>query len=231
MPTKPPAKKVAPAKKAMPAKKATPVKKAVPTRKPAPAKKAAPARKSAPAKRALTMTRVVWASWTGDETSSTDEFGGSSPKPQFRVYVMRVTKNDPRVKFDFYVGSTKKSLGEKWNEYSTLSEEYLSRKFLSGRVTALGFVREFMNGWGPYESDDLVKFAEGELALHLKDLGYAVHSDQLKPAIQRRKEFGVFEVPVWNSRTHKKLAKQAGDIRRAVRKEREVRRRAERDDV
>lgn len=173
------------------------------------------------------MTRVAWASANGDEVTTRQEFGTGTPKPQFQVYVMRVRKNDPTVKFDYYVGSTKKSLGEKWHEYSTLNARYLSRKFLSGRVTAVGFVQEFMNGWGPYESDDLAKLAEGELALHLQDLGYAVHSDQLKPASDRRKASGtVFEVPVWNSRAHKKLAKDAGDIRRVKRKAREEARRA-----
>ena len=145
----------------------------------------------------------------------------TAPKPVYRVYVLHVRRNHESIRFDYYVGSTKKTLAEKWHEYTTLDEPFLSTKFKSGRATALGFAPELMKGWGPYENEDLAKFAEGELALHLKDLGYAVHSDQLKPARKRRKETGVtFEVPVWNSRAHKKLAKQAGDIRRAAKMER-----------
>lgn len=191
------------------AKNAAPsAKKAVPAKKVAPAvkKAAAPAaKKVAPAKKAgipvVKKERPV------------------PTKDQYRIYVLRVRRNDPSAKFDYYVGSTKKTLDVKWIQYSTLNEPFLSRWFHSGKVTAVGFVLELMKGWGPYESDDLAKFAEGELALNLQDRGYAVHSDQLKPAIKRRKSTGmVFEVPVWNSRSHKKLAKEAGDIRRAAKK-------------
>lgn len=163
--------------------------------KSAPAKKAAPAIK-APAKKAAPAMKMP------------------EKKSVHHVYVIRVERLTSTGTFDYYVGSTGQTLEDKWKRYQTLSSKRLSSHFLKGHVRAVALETTLMKGWGPYESDELAKFAEGELALHLQDRGYAVYSDELKWAVRRRKKSGVvFEVPVWNSRSHAKLAKAAAEIR------------------
>lgn len=168
--------------------------------KTAPAKKA-PAKKTAPAKKALPAKAVA-------------KKAAPERKSVHHVYVIRVQRITPTGKFDYYVGSTGLRLEDKWERYVTLSSKRLSGYFLNGHVKAIALEPTLMNGWGPYESDDLAKFAEGELALHLQDRGYVVHSDELKWALRRRIESGmVFEGPVWNSRAHKRLAQEAAKNR------------------
>jgi hypothetical protein len=163
--------------------------------KKAPAKKAASAKKALPAK-------------------APAKKAAPERKSVHHVYVIRVQRITPTGKFDYYVGSTGLKLEDKWERYVTLSSKRLSGFFLNGHVKAIGLEPTLMKGWGPYESDDLAKFAEGELALHLQDRGYVVYSDELKWAVRRRNESGmVFEGPVWNSRAHKRLAQEAAKNR------------------
>jgi len=163
--------------------------------KKAPAKKAASAKKALPAK-------------------APAKKAAPERKSVHHVYVIRVQRITATGKFDYYVGSTGQTLEDKWERYVTLSSKRLSGYFLNGHVKAIALEPTLMNGWGPYESDDLAKFAEGELALHLQDRGYVVYSDELKWAVRRRNESGmVFEGPVWNSRAHKRLAQEAAKNR------------------
>ncbi len=134
------------------------------------------------------------------------------------VYVIKVRSSDPKITYDYYVGSTGLTLEKKWESYASPEGKRISSKFRKGSLIAEAYAHKLMAGWGPYENRDLREYAEGELALHLQDRGFAVYSDELAYAEGRRLKSGVItEIPVWNSKACLKAAKAASVGTKSIR--------------
>ena len=102
--------------------------------------------------------------------------------PQHRVYVVAVERVDPAITWDLYVGSTNLYLRERWQRYENLTDK-VSQYFRHGKVRAIGYRYDLMDGWGPYETREEALEKEGALATSLQRDGYSVYSDRLKYVI------------------------------------------------
>jgi hypothetical protein len=103
---------------------------------------------------------------------------GKKSEPRYSVYVIEIEKLDPSLKFDFYVGSTSKSVLYRFAQHIP-DHEFASKIFRHSRGRAKQVRWDLTMDFPKFHSRDAAEKAEGLLARAIQKAGWAVSSDRL----------------------------------------------------
>ena len=99
-------------------------------------------------------------------------------EPTYSVYVIEIEKLDPSLKFDFYVGSTSKSVQYRFAQHIP-DHELASRIFKRGRARAKYLRWDLTMDFPKFHTRGAAEKAEGLLARAIQKAGWSVSSDRL----------------------------------------------------
>lgn len=97
---------------------------------------------------------------------------------KYSVYVLEVIPLSESCKYDLYVGSTWKSVEERFEEHKNGGTRAARLFRKSAKVGAIRW--DIMEGFPKFHSRDAVERAEGRVAIWLTNKGFTVRSDKLE---------------------------------------------------
>jgi hypothetical protein len=103
---------------------------------------------------------------------------GKKAEPKFSVYVIEIEKLDPSLKFDFYVGSTSKSIQYRFSQH-TQDNELAAKIFRRARARARHLRWDLTLDFPKFHTRGAAEKAEGLLARAITQAGWSVSSDRL----------------------------------------------------
>jgi len=112
------------------------------------------------------------------ELAERDSVGRKS-KPTYSVYVIEIEKIDPTLKFEFYVGSTSKSIQYRFAQHVP-GHDLASKIFKRSRGRAKQVRWDLTLDFPKFHSRAAAEIAEGLLARAIKEAGWTVSSDRLE---------------------------------------------------
>lgn len=103
---------------------------------------------------------------------------GRKSKPTYSVYVIEIEKIDPTLKFEFYVGSTSKSIQYRFAQHVP-EHELASKIFKRLRGKAKQIRWDLTLCFPKFHTRAAAEKAEGLLARAIQEAGWTVSSDRL----------------------------------------------------
>lgn len=103
---------------------------------------------------------------------------GRKTEPTYSVYVVEIEKLDPSLKFDFYVGSTSKSVLYRFSQHIP-DHELASKIFKHSRGRAKQVRWDLTMDFPKFHTRVAAEKAEGLLARAIQKAGWSVSSDRL----------------------------------------------------
>jgi hypothetical protein len=103
---------------------------------------------------------------------------GKKSAPMYSVYVIEVEKLDPTLKFDFYVGSTSKSIQQRFSQHVP-NHDLAAQMFRHSRAKAKQVRWDLIMDFPKFHTRDAAVNAEGLLARAIQRAGWSVCSDRL----------------------------------------------------
>ena len=103
---------------------------------------------------------------------------GKKSEPTYSVYVIEIEKLDPSLKFDFYVGSTSKSVQYRLSQHIP-GHNLASQIFRHSRGRAKQVRWDLTMDFPKFHTRGAAEKAEGLLARAIHKAGWSVSSDRL----------------------------------------------------
>jgi hypothetical protein len=103
---------------------------------------------------------------------------GKKSAATYSVYVIEIEKLDPNLKFDFYVGSTSKSIQHRVSQH-VQDHDLAAQMFRHARAKAKQVRWDLTLGFPKFHTRSAAEKAEGLLARAIQKAGWSVCSDRL----------------------------------------------------
>ena len=103
---------------------------------------------------------------------------GKKSAPIYSIYVIEVEKLDPTLKFDFYVGSTSKSIQHRFSQH-VKDNDLAAQMFRRARAKAKQVRWDLTLDFPKFHTREAAVKAEGLLARAIAKAGWSVCSDRL----------------------------------------------------
>lgn len=104
---------------------------------------------------------------------------GKKSEPRYSVYVIEVERLDPKLEYDFYVGSTGNPVRYRFAQHIP-DHKLAARIFRNARARAKCLRWDMMLNFPMFYSKEAAEKGEGFVAKALYRAGWAVNSDRLE---------------------------------------------------